>query len=48
MLVSTEAPTLLCEPCVIVEALNWEGLTALQATLSSNRKPRKNTSDTMT
>lgn len=40
--------TLLCEPCVMVEALNWAGLAALHATLSSSRKPRKKTSDTMT
>lgn len=42
------ALTLLCEPCVMVEALNWAGLTALHATLSSSRKPKKKTSDTMT
>lgn len=42
------ALTLLCEPCVMVAALKCAGLAALQATLSSNRKPRKNTSDTMT
>lgn len=40
--------TLLCEPCVTVEALNWAGLTALHATLSSNKNPRKKASDTMT
>jgi len=48
VVVATKALTLLCEPCVMVDALNWDGLTALHETRSSNRKPRKKTSDTMT
>ncbi|TNN33375.1 hypothetical protein EYF80_056461 [Liparis tanakae] len=39
--------TLLCEPCVTVAALKRPALGALQATVSSSRKPRKNTSDTI-